>query len=771
MTAKLVFLFAGILVINQSMLAQVEGPGEDKTLSPYFYIPSEDQGNETLPLKSTSAEVNIAGVIADVTVTQEYKNEGKKPIEAIYVFPASIRAAVYSMVMTIGERVVMARIEEKGKARQDYEEAKNNGQSASLLEQERPNVFSMNVANIMPGDLIRVELKYTEALIPENGIYQFIYPTVVGPRYSSGDGLASAGEGWNANPYTHSGVKPLYVFDIYVRVNAGMPLKDLRCPSHQTVVAYTDRSTAAVDLAASEISGGNRDFILQYRLAGHQIETGVLTFQGEKENYFLAMIQPPDRVEPDMIPPREYIFIVDVSGSMYGFPIETSKKLMKDLIGGLKPSDRFNVILFAGGSATFAVRSVAATPEHVRSAISFIEKENGGGGTELLPALNTALSMKSEEGFSRTFIIATDGYVTVEKEALELVRTSLGEANFFAFGIGSGVNRYLIEGLAHAGQGEPFMVTGPEEAAATAERFREYVSSPVLTDITVTFDGFEAYDLAQESFPDIFSERPVILFGKYRGTPRGGIILTGSNGDGKVSKRIDLASARSDAANSGLMYLWARERIRQLDDLESLGYGTQEIESEVTRLGLEYNLLTSYTSFIAIDTESRNREGSGTTVRQPLPLPEGVSNYAVGGCMSGLGSKKHTRGDAAAAPPTTAREESLDETGNDVFPEKENITAPQFNGGQKALDTFIKANIVYPEKSRLNGVTGKVIAEFYVEADGSISGIQILYSLDSYTDAEVIRVIKLMAGKWKPGEAGGQPVKARVVLSGIEFRP
>lgn len=754
-----------------SSTAQTGGEAGDKCLSPYFYIPSDDPDNERLPLKSTSAEVDIAGVIADVTLVQEYKNEGKKPIEAIYVFPASTRAAVYSMVMTIGDRVVLARIEEKEKARQDYEEAKNNGQSASLLEQERPNVFMMNVANIMPGDLIRVEMKYTELLVPEEGIYRFVFPTVVGPRYSNSDGdIVSADESWNANPYTLSGFKPLYGFNILVRVNAGMVLKDLRCPSHQTSISYSGASSAEVALAESEKSGGNRDYILEYRLTGEKIETGVLTFRGEKENFFLAMIQPPERISPEMIPPREYVFIVDVSGSMNGFPIETSKKLLRDLIGGLRPVDRFNVILFAGGSDVFSAESVPASRENVQAAITFIDKESGSGGTELLPALQRALGLRGTEGFSRSFIIATDGYVTVEKEAIDLIRTRLGSANFFAFGIGSGVNRYLIESIAHAGQGEPFIITGPEEASSAAGRFRNYISSPVLTDIKVTFNGFDVYDLAQESYSDIFAERPVIIFGKYRGTPGGSITLSGTSGDGKIEQRIDLASATPDASNAGLRYLWARERIRQLDDLSNLGYGMQEVESEVTRLGLEYNLLTSFTSFIAIDSEVRNAGGEGATVRQPLPLPEGVSNYAVGGVSATASPRGSKRGETSMANYKAAAEEDLyiDYQGDsDTW--ARDYKEPEFVGGQKALEEFIEKNLVYPEATKSNGLTGKVIVEFYVGTDGAITDIRILHSLDEYTTREVIRVVKLMSGKWIPAEENGKKVKARVVLSGFEF--
>ena len=241
----------------------------DKTLSPYFFVKSNNPNLDQLPLKATFAEVNIAGVIANVSVVQEYANEGKNPIEAIYVFPASTRAAVYSMKMTIGERTIVAKISEREKARKDYEEAKQQGKSASLLEQDRPNVFQMNVANIMPGDHIRVELRYTELLIPEDGVYEFVYPTVVGPRYSNQPAVtAPPREQWVSNPYTHEGEKPMYDFNITCSLSTGLAVSDVKCSTHKTDIKFDSPSDASVTLMPEEKNGGNRDFILRYRLAG-----------------------------------------------------------------------------------------------------------------------------------------------------------------------------------------------------------------------------------------------------------------------------------------------------------------------------------------------------------------------------------------------------------------------------------------------------------------------------------------------------------------------
>jgi Ca-activated chloride channel family protein len=602
----------------------------DQTLSPHFLVKSDDPEIDQLPLKSTSAVVNISGVIADVTIIQIYKNEGSRPLEAIYVFPASTRAAVYGMKMTIGERTITAKIHRRKEARQVYETAKQAGKRASLLEQHRPNVFQMNVANILAGDTIRVELKYTELLVPTDRVYTFVYPTVVGPRYSETPAKqAPRSEKWVENPYLHQDQAPPYTFDFSVNLTAGLPIQNLTCPSHRVDLQYLSPDTATLRLHPAEGSGGNRDFILKYRLAGEKIETGMLLSGGQDENFFLLMVQPPKRVLQSHIPPREYIFIVDVSGSMHGFPLDMSKNLLKDLITNLRSTDRFNVLLFAGGSSVLAEKSLAATPNNIQHAIQVIEGQRGGGGTRLLPAMKRALSIPKIEGYSRTVVVATDGYVSVEEQVFDLMRNRLGDANMFTFGIGSSVNRHLIEGMARVGMGEPFVITHLDEAAAKAEQFRKLIQSPVLTTINVDFGKFEVFDVEPLSIPDVMADRPVIIFGKYRGRPKGAIEIRGISGDHNFVKRIKPADATSTQTNLALRYLWARYRISLLADYNRLRPDDERIE-EVTQLGLHYNLLTAYTSFVAVDSRVRLTDGQTTTVRQPLPLPRGVSDYAVG---------------------------------------------------------------------------------------------------------------------------------------------
>jgi Ca-activated chloride channel homolog len=614
-------------IFSFSASAQTEN---DKTLSPYFFVQG-DPSLDLLPLKDTRVQIDVSGVIADVQVVQTYRNEGSRPINARYVFPASTRAAVYAMRMRIGDQVIVAQIKEREQAKQEFDQAKQEGKSASLLEQHRPNVFSMSLANIMPADQIEIELRYTELLVPTDGIYEVVFPTVVGPRYSpQPESSASQADSSIEVPYLHQGDKPTSAFRISARISAGVPIRNLSCTSHRLIQQWQSPAIAQLTLDGADQFQGDRDFILRYRLSGDQIASGLLLYQGEDENYFLYMAHPPERVANAEIPAREYIFVVDISGSMDGFPLNTAKRLLQDLIGQLRPSDLFNVVLFAGDSSVLSARSLQADQQNIANAIRLIEGQRGGGGTELLAAVKQGMSLPREANVSRSIVLVTDGYISGEKGVFDYIRDNLDQCNVFSFGIGSSVNRYLIEGVAKAGMGEPFIVTDEKEAPAIAAKFREYIQTPVLTGIKVRSTGFDIYDVHTTHLPDLFARRPVILFGKWRGPANGTFELQGKTGTGDYLTRFDVAAAQPHEANRALRYLWARSRIAELSD-----YGSSYLEDdrikEITSLGLKYSLLTRYTSFIAVREVVRNTQGPAQDVNQPLPLPLGVSDLAVGG--------------------------------------------------------------------------------------------------------------------------------------------
>lgn len=629
---RLILIALAIVCFGSAARAQEtnrEDASEDKTLAPYFFVKG-DPSVDSLPLKDTRVEIAVSGVIADVMVVQTYRNEGSRPINASYVFPASTRAAVYGMRMRIGDQIIVAKIKEREAAKKEFDEAREKGKSASLLEQNRPNVFSMSLANIMPGEQVEIELRYTELLVPTDGIYEVVFPTVVGPRYSSEtESAAGKVSRWIKSPYLPEGKNPTSTLHISTRIAAGVPIQDLTCASHKISPQWISSTVAELSLDEANAFQGNRDFVLRYRLAGNQITSGLLLFQDQGENFFLYMAQPPQRVAADEIPAREYIFVVDVSGSMEGFPLNTSKQLLKDLIGQLKPTDLFNVVLFAGDSSILSEKSLEANQQNIALAIRLLEEQRGSGGTELLPAIKQAMSVPRSAHISRSIVLVTDGFISGEQGVFDYIRENLNECNVFSFGIGSSVNRYLVEGVARAGMGEPFIVTQESEAAAIAAKFREYIQTPLLTDIEVRSNGFDAYDVFPARLPDLLAQRPVILFGKWRGPVGGTFELRGRTGRAEYFTSFDVASSQPDQGNRALRYLWARSRISELSDYGS-GSVSDDRVKEIVALGLKYNLLTQYTSFIAVREQVVNPSGQAENVEQALPLPLGVSDMAVG---------------------------------------------------------------------------------------------------------------------------------------------
>jgi Ca-activated chloride channel family protein len=607
--------------------------GSERTLSPYFVVDGPAEGVEPFALEATHVSANVNGAIADVRVEQTYRNGGTRAINARYVFPASTRAAVHGMQFQLGDKRVVAKIKEREQAAAEYQAAAASGKTASLLEQSRPNVFTMSVANILPRDRVVVELRYSELLVPTDGEYQFVYPTVVGPRYSREVPVA-ANDAFVTAPYMPEGDSPDTKLTLDVVLSTGVPLAELRSATHALTIARPEAGLARVSLAPGQGFAGNRDFILDYRLTGEKIQTGLLLYQGQNENHFLLMVQPPARVRTEDIPAREYVFVLDVSGSMYGFPLDTAKVLIADLIGHLRPTDTFNVLLFSGDSRWMAPRSLPATAANVTRALEIIGAERGGGGTELEAALRSVTQLPRSEHVSRSVIVLTDGFIAQERGAFELIAKNLQNTNLFAFGIGSSVNRFLIEGLARAGQGEPFVVTDPAQAAAAAARLRRYIESPVLTEVSVHFNGFDAYDVEPAQQPDLFAQRPIVVFGKWRGARTGEIEVRGRAALGPFVQVLPVAASVPRAENAALPQLWARSRIARLSDFNFDGSDSAAVR-EVTELGLHYSLLTKHTSFIAVLEKIRNPAGDAVNVDQPLPLPVGVSAEAGGEYESG----------------------------------------------------------------------------------------------------------------------------------------
>lgn len=626
----LIFLFVGNM-ISPTVYAQTSEKKEEENLAPYFILYDADSATDRFPLKETSVVTNINGVIAETYVTQIYANEGTNPINASYVFPASSDVTIHGMTMEIGNQRVTAQIKEKEEAKQEFEEAKSEGKSASLLEQQRPNVFTMDVANIMPGDTARIELHYTEMINPTEGVYEFVFPTVVGPRCATPSAAGSSGEdSFVETPYLPDGNTPPGKYNITINLSTGVPITDLSCKSHAVNISKKGESMAQVTLANPSDYAGNRDFILKYKLTGEKLQSGLVLTRGEEENYFMLTVQPPERYVAEDIPPREYIFVLDVSGSMSGYPLDTAKTLIHDLVSGLKETDKFNVILFSGSAVQMSPESLPATEENINAAFRLIDQEEGGGWTSLAPALEDALAIPMDETIARSIVIITDGYISGEQNVFDIINDNMDKASFFSFGIGSSVNDYLIGGIAKAGLGESFIVTDAEDACETAGRFRTYIQSPLLTNIQISYGDFEVYDVEPAIPSTLFASRPIVLFGKWRGEADGIIEISGKTGNNDYQQKIQVSDAKAAKQNEAVRYLWARTRLEHLMDY---GYSKDDpsVKDEVTQIGLTYSIMTPYTSFIAVIDEIRNPALNSTDVDQPLPLPLKVSNLAVGG--------------------------------------------------------------------------------------------------------------------------------------------
>ncbi|MDR0231277.1 MAG: TonB family protein [Dysgonamonadaceae bacterium] len=732
-------------------------PGDGtKSCSPYFFVKSNHPSRTALSLQSTKADVKIAGSIANVTIEQVYVNTGQRIYDAIYIFPGSTRAAVYGLDMTIGKRVIHAQVKEREKARTEFEEARKEGKRATLLEQDRPNVFKMEVANIRPGDTIKVNMFYTELLEYRDREYEFVYPTAVGPRYSNQEEELA----------TRSIIQTFFMekpaFDVDVTIESPVPVQNVAA-SHQIKMSRISDKLMKITLNDPKGTETGADFILKYGLQGGTVESGLTLYNHGNEKFFLMMMQPPKKAAETAIMPREYIFIVDVSGSMSGFPLEISKTILRKLISSLKPADRFNVLLFESNNAMMSDRSLPATQENIDKATRLISNQYGSGGTELYPALKKAFSYKDPEleDYARTFIIATDGYVTIESKAFQLIADNVDKANFIPLGIGSSVNRYLIEGMAYAGASEAFIIENKTEAEKVGEHLIKTISQPLLSDISINWGGMEVYDTYPQKIPNMFTERPIVVFGKYKGNPKGTITLSGKTAQGYFQRSIPTKEI-VHSKNEALRYLWARNKIKFLSDYAfcfvsgSDGWGghegiSEKSKQEVTRLGLKYNLLTAYTSFLAIDNDLQGGE-------YHQPELKATVKYTPTAITTNMEGRTESCAVIADCSPVLAAAPAPAEM---AFTHVESM--PMYSGGEKEVMKYLAENLKYPIAAIEAGIQGTVVLRFIIDKNGDVTDITVLRSLEPSCDAEAIRVLKSMP-RWIPGRQNGNPVAAYFTL-------
>jgi Ca-activated chloride channel family protein len=604
-------------------------------------VDKEGKLSGACPLKHTDVKADISGFLVRATVTQEFENTADHKIEAVYTFPLPQDAAVDDMTMLVGGRTVKGKIKKREEAKQIYEDARRNGNVASLLDQERPNIFTQSVTNIMPGEKVKIVLSYVETLKYEDGNYEFVFPMVVGPRYIPGNAVGKQGGGWapdtdrvpDASRITPNVAKPGtragHDISVEVSLDAGVPLDNVISKTHDVDINRNGNHKAVVKLK-NQSTLPNKDFILKYDVAGKKINDAVLTHNGKNGGFFQVILQPPDRPTTDQITPKELVFVLDTSGSMSGFPIEKAKEAMKHAIDGLNPRDTFNLITFAGDTHVLFPQPVAATPENLRLAQNFLADRRGGGGTEMMKAIRAALDPTDSQEHVRIVCFMTDGYIGNENEIISEIKRH-PKARIFSFGIGSSVNRFLLDKMAQAGRGEVEYVNLNDDGSKAAKQFHERVQNPLLTDIEVDWGGLKVADVYPKQVPDLFSAKPLILTGKYSSSGRATIRLRGKQAGQTLTREIAVDFPASQPQHDVLATLWARTKI---DDLTMQDPGNPErldLRESITALGLQYRLMTQYTSFVAVEEKIIT---DGTTPRRvdvPVELPEGVSYEGVFG--------------------------------------------------------------------------------------------------------------------------------------------
>lgn len=601
-----------------------------------------------LPLRHTRFDVMVVGTVAETTVTQRFESSLTDTVEVVYTFPLPHDGAVDDYTLRVGTRVVRGEIHRRAEAKEIYDEAKEAGHTAGLLEQERPNVFTQRVANVGPGETVEVSIHVVQPLRPERGTYELALPTVVGPRYVPGTPTGThEGTGMLADtdavpdasklspPVLPPGFRSCGDLEIEVSIDAGGPLTEVRTTSHR-IDTEPDHLGALVRLD-ERFALLNRDFVLSWRRDGDEPRA---TLQAQPDDdgsggYFTLTVQPPVAVEPDDVPGRELVFVVDASGSMMGEPIELAKATMRRFIQGLRPDDAFQVIRFSDTASGLGSELLSPTDENVARALELIDALEGEGGTSMLSGIRAALDMPRRSERLRYVVFLTDGYIGNESEVFELVGERIGDARLFSLGVGSSVNRYLLDGLARMGRGAVTYVDLAQPTEPVVERIYDKLRQPALVDLDVEIEGLDVRSMVPGTLPDLFVGEPVVLFGRYEGALRGSAVVRGRRGDETVELPVELRAVRDEDVD-GVRSMWARERIDELELDPALSWASAarraKVEAQVIELSLRHRVLTQHTAFVAVDrTRVVSGRSKGKTVVQGVELPAGVAHEAVWG--------------------------------------------------------------------------------------------------------------------------------------------
>jgi Ca-activated chloride channel family protein len=592
---------------------------------------------EQVPLVHTDAVIDVRGLAAAATVTQQYANSSSAPIEAVYIFPLPHDAAVYDMEIRIGNRVIRSVIREREEAKRVYEAAKSEGKRAALVEEERPNIFTTSVANIMPGDRVDVRLRYVEPLRWEEGRMRLVFPMVVGPRYIPGtQAVGHNGTGWapdtNAvpdasritpavrNPESRSG----HDISVAVDLDSGFDAASIKGVSHAVNVHRLADGRQHVELTTGATLP-NKDFVLEVQQAeSTRPKTALFLSPGDSsETHFLLAAFPPT-VQPQERMPVEMLYMIDVSGSMAGTSIEQAREALLQALDRLRPSDRFGILQFSSGYQEFSPEPLPATAENVAAARRYVQHLEANGGTEMLPALLHLMKKPEIPGYLRHIVLLTDGDLGNEEEIFAALRHDLGNARLYTVAIGSAPNHFLATKMAQFGRGTFTHIADINEIREQMAHLLDSIESPVLTDVKLTFTGVEVADVYPARPPDLFLRQPLLIFGRISKGRSGTVHLTGRAGNEPYEASIAFDASQA-TFHPGITMLWARQRVEDMIDhwRQSDEKGQAEIRGSVIAHAIRYRLVTRFTSLVAVEEVVVNAGGQSSTVPVPTELPAG----------------------------------------------------------------------------------------------------------------------------------------------------
>ncbi|MEM7235546.1 MAG: VIT domain-containing protein, partial [Planctomycetota bacterium] len=621
-------------ILERATVLRTTSPRDDRPGSGSLVAQIETRDEPVpLPLEHTDVKAGISGYIATVDVTQRFHNPFDTKIEAVYVFPLPQNAAVTDFLMKVGERTIRGVIREREEAQRIYKRARRAGYVAALLTQERPNIFTQRVANIEPGKKIDISIQYFNAMKYRNGEYEFVFPMVVGPRYNppmSRDGVGSVARGAAGSSgqstevsYLRPGERSGHDIALALEIDAGVGIEAMKSVNHVVDTKRLDGGRRRIVLSPND-TVPNKDFVLRYRVAGERIKSDILVQPSDEGSYFTLMLFPPKSLENVKRQPVEFVFVLDCSGSMSGLPLDKCKRTVARSLRKLGPQDTFQIIRFSSSASRLGSTPIAATPANIRRGLDYLDSLHSKGGTEMIEGIRAALSFPTDGTRQRLVSFLTDGFIGNEEQIFAEIHKRLGKARIFSFGIGTSVNRHLLEGMARLGRGAVAYISVDEGVEEVVDQFYDTIAHPALTDIKIDWGGLKVRDVFPKRLPDLFVGRPVLVTGRIDGRAYGDAKVRVSGLAGRVDADFVVSASFADSArHPGVEKVWARKHIEVLSDHLAHVGGT-ELSQEIERVALEHNLVSRYTAFLAVDSLTRTDGSFGVEVRVGVPVPDGV---------------------------------------------------------------------------------------------------------------------------------------------------